>query len=393
MKRTLMITCSVLLALALVMPVFAGGGGQQQSAGVDVVKIGIFQALSGSNGANGKMQNGGVEYAHSETPTVVIGGKTHKVEFVFADNQSSTAIAPSAAQTLVSAGVSIVIGSIGSGVSIAASDTFGDARIAYIGNTNTNPQVTMGNDHMFRLVYLDPFQGTVLAGLAKERFNARKAYVLARQGDDYSVGLANYFMESFGRNNCVYEVFPEGTSDFSSYVATAKANGVDVFMSPTSSEAAALIIDQAHSQALGVPILAGDTWDVNVILNAAKGKNVRIFVTTFYQEGGTPEFDAGFKKWLNANPTALANNGGNDMISAASAVAYDGYYVVLEALKKAGSTDPKLVLEALRSVKINGVTGPIAFDEIGDAIRDTAYVKSCNTATGTWDFVTVQRAN
>ena len=385
-----MITCFALLALAFVMPAFAGGGGQ---AGGDVVKIGIFQAMSGSNGANGKMQNGGVEYAHSQTPTVEIGGKTYRVEFVFADNQSSTAIAPSAAQTLVSAGVSIVIGSIGSGVSIAASDTFGDARIAYIGNTNTNPQVTLGNDHMFRLVYLDPFQGTVLAGLAKERFSAKKAYVLARQGDDYSVGLAHYFMESFGRNNCIYEVFPEGTSDFSSYVATAKAQGVDVFMSPTSSEAAALIIDQAHSQALGVPVLAGDTWDVNVILNAARGKNVKIYVTTFYQEGGTPQFDTGFKRWLNSNPTALANNGGNDMISAAAAVAYDGYYVALEALKKAGSTDPRRVLEALRTVKINGVTGPIAFDAIGDAIRDTAYVKSCNTETGTWDFITVQRAN
>jgi len=390
MKRTLMIACMALIALALVMPAFAGGGKQ---ATEDVVKIGIFQAMSGSNGANGKMQNGGVEFAHSETPTVQIGGKTYKVEFVFADNQSSTAIAPSAAQTLVSAGVSIVIGSIGSGVSIAASDTFGDARIAYIGNTNTNPQVTLGNDHMFRLVYLDPFQGSVLASLAKERFTAKKAYVLARQGDDYSVGLAHYFMESFGRGNCIYEVFPEGTSDFSSYVATAKAQGVDVFMSPTSSEAAALIIDQAHSQALGVPILAGDTWDVNVILNAARGKNVKIYVTTFYQEGGTPQFDSGFKKWLNSNPTALANNGGNDMISAAAAVAYDGYYVVLEALKKAGSTDSRKVLEALRTVKINGVTGPIAFDNIGDAIRDTAYVKSCNTGNGTWEFVAVQRAN
>ena len=389
MKKMFIAAGITLLTLALIAPVFAGGG---KEAGADVVKIGIFQAFSGSNGANGKQQNGGIEYAHSETPTVVIGGKTYTVEFVIADNQSSTAVAPSAAQSLVSAGVSMVLGSIGSGVSIAASDTFGDAGMAYIGMTNTNPQVTLGNNHMFRLVYLDPFQGSVLASLAKERFNAKKAYVLARQGDDYSVGLAHYFQESFGRSNCIYEVFPEGTSDFSSYVATAKAQGVDVFMSPTSSEAAALIIDQAHSQALGVPILAGDTWDTNVILNAAKGKNVTIYVTTFYQEGGTPKFDQGFKKWLNANPTALANNGGNDIIAASSAVGYDGYFVVLEALKKAGSTDPKKVLEALPSVTIDGVTGRIAFDKIGDAIRDTAYVKQCNAKNGTWEFVTQQRA-
>ena len=389
MKRTFMITCIALLALALVMPAFAAGARQ---SGDDVVKIGIFQALSGSNGANGKAQNNGYEYAHSLNPTVNIGGKTYKVELVYADNQSNNAIAPSAAQTLVAQGVSMVLGSIGSGVSIAASDIFGDARIAYMGTTNTNPQVTLGNDHMFRLAFLDPFQGTVLAGLAKERFNAKKAYVLARQGDDYSVGLANYFMDAFGRANCVYEVFPEGTSDFSSYVATAKAQGADVFMSPTSSEAAALIIDQAHSQALGVPVLAGDTWDTVIILNAARGKNVNIFVTTFYQEGGSPEFDTGFKRWLNANPAALANNGGTDIIAASSAMGFDAYNVYLEALKKAGSTDSRRALEALRTVTLDGVTGRIAFDKIGDAIRDTAYVKNCNTTTGRWEFVAQQSA-
>jgi len=366
--------------------------GCSAAASTDVVKIGIFQAMSGSNGSGGKQQNGGIEYAFSRTPTVEIAGKTYAVEFVYSDNQSSTAVAPSAAQTLVAAGVSIVLGSIGSGVSIAASDTFGDAGIAYIGITNTNPQVTLGNDHMFRLAFLDPFQGTVLAGLAKERFGAKKAYVLARQGDDYSVGLAHFFMQAFGPDNCVYQTFPEGTSDFSTYVATAKAEGADVFMSPTSSEAAALIIDQAHSQSLGVPLLAGDTWDANVILNAAKGKNVNIYVTTFYQEGGTPEFDAGFKKWLNANPAALANNGGNDKIAASSAMGYDAYFVVLEALRKAGSTDPAKVLEALRKATWNGVCGFVEFDEIGDTKRDTAFVKSLNTATGEWEFVAQQRA-
>ena len=359
----------------------------------DVVKIGIFQALSGSNGANGKQQNGGIEFAHSETPTVDIGGKTYRIEFVYADNQSSTAIAPSAAQTLVAAGVSAVLGSIGSGVSIAASATFGDARIAYIGTTNTNPQVTLGNDHMFRLAFLDPFQGTVLASLAKEKFNAKKAYVLARQGDDYSVGLANYFMAAFGKDNCFYEVFPDGTSDFSTYVATAKAQKVDVFMSPTSSEAAALIIDQAHSQALGIPILAGDTWDANVILNAAKGKNVNIHVTTFYTEGGSPKFDAAFKKYLNSNATALANNGGNDLIAASSAMGYDAYYVILEALKKAGTTKSQFVLAALGSVTLDGVCGFIEFNEIGDTKRDSAFVKRLDTTTGTWEFVAQQRAN
>jgi len=383
MKKLLALGLSIMMLVSVI-------GAAVPANAQDVVKIGLFQALSGNNGAGGRQQNGGIEYARELTPTVEIGGKTYTVEFVVADNQSSTAVAPSAAQTLVAAGVSIVLGSFGSAVSIAASDTFGDAGLAAIGITNTNPQVTLGNDHYFRLAFLDPFQGTVLAGLAKERFSAKSAYVLALQGDDYSVGLANYFMEAFGRDNCVYEVFPSGTSDFSTYIANAKARGVDVFFSPTSSASAVLLVDQAHTQALGIPMLAGDTWDNNIIVEAAKGKNVQVYVTTFYQEGGAPEFDAGFRAWLNANPVALANNGGNDLIAASSAMGFDAYNVVLEALRKAGSTDPGKVLEALRTVTHEGVTGFIEFDEIGDAKRDAAYIKSLNTATGAWEFVAVQ---
>lgn len=141
-----------------------------------------------------------------------------------------------------------------------------------------------------------------------------------------------------------------------------------------------------------MPILAGDTWDSNVITAAAQGKsNVQIYVTTFYQEGGNAEFDEGFKAYLNSDSTAMANNGGNDMIAATSAMGYDAYFVALEALKAAGSTDPAAVMAALPSVTYEGVSGAIAFDDVnGDAIRDAAYVKVCNTETGTWDFVSVQ---
>ena len=355
----------------------------------NVVKIGLFQALSGNNGPGGRQQNGGIEYAHSLTPTVEIAGKTYKVEFVVADNQSSTAHAPAAAQTLVAAGVSISLGSFGSGVSIAASDTFGNARIPAIGMTNTNPAVTLGNDHYFRLVYLDPFQGEVLATLAKTNFNATTAYVLTQQGDDYSVGLSNFFMETFrrGGGTVIQEFFPPGTSDFSPYVNTARARGAQVFMAPTSPTDAQLIIDQVNMQNLRIPLLAGDTWDSNVIVQGARGKNVQIYVSTFYMEGGDPKFDSGFKSWLNANPQALANNGGNDIVAAATAIAFDAYYVALEAIKKAGTTDSRRVLEALRGVVYDGVTGRIEFDQIGDCKRDFAFVKNLNTAEGKWELV------
>ena len=358
------------------------------STGDKVVKIGVFEPQSGDNGAGGKQEILGMQYANSLTPTVEIGGETYTVQLVYADNQSSNDKAVSAAQTLIAEGCSVVLGSYGSSVSIAAATTFADAGMPAIGVTCTNPQVTQVSDTYYRICFIDPFQGTVLANYAKE-LGATKAYCLAKQGDDYSVGLVNYFVEAFGAENCVQEVFQEGTSDYSSYVTNAKSNGCDIFVAPVSTEAAALIIDQAATQDLGMPILAGDTWDSNVIVKAAQGKdNVHIYVTTFYQEGGNAEFDAAFKEWINSDSVNLENNGGNDMIAAVSVMGYDAYYVALEAIKAAGSADPAAVLAALPSVSYDGVTGNISFaDGAKDATRNVAFIKYCNTETGVWDLI------
>ena len=370
----------------------APAGSDAPAAGDKVVKIGVYEPASGDNGAGGKQETLGVQYANAIQPTVEIGGETYTVVLDIVDNQSSTDKGPSAAQQLVSNGVSIVLGSYGSGVSIAASDVFGNAGVPAMGITCTNPQVTEGNTHYFRICFLDPFQGTVLANFATENFEAKTAYCLSKLGDDYSVGLSHYFQEAFEGlgGTVISETFPDGNSDFSSYVTNAKNAGADVFFAPVSTEAAALIIEQAATQGVTIPIMAGDTWDSNVITGAAQGKDVKVYVTTFYQEGGDPDFDSGVKEWINSNPTNLANNGGNDMVAAVTAMGYDAYFVALEALKAAGSTDPAAVNEALWGVTYTGVSGDISFNETGDANRDVAYVKVANTETGAWDFVAVQ---
>ena len=150
------------------------------------------------------------------------------------------------------------------------------------------------------------------------------------------------------------------------------------------------MIQQAASQNVTFPILGGDTLDSNVVANAAKGTNVKVIITTFYQEGANTAFDSGFKAWLNSDSEAMTNNGGNDMISAVSAMGYDAYYTALEALKAAGSTDSSAVKTVLPSVTLTGVSGEIKFDETGDAIRTSAYVKTVNTETGDWEFVAEQ---
>ena len=113
-------------------------------------------------------------------------------------------------------------------------------------------------------------------------------------------------------------------------------------------------------------------------------------MTTFYQEGANKEFDEGFKAWLAEDAEALTNNGGNDMIAGVTCMGYDGYFTALAALQAAGSTDGAAVMAALPAVEIDGVSGHIAFDETGDAIRTSAFVKKANNETGDWEFVAEQ---
>lgn len=388
MKKTIVAFAAALMALALV-----SCGKEKQ----EVVKIGVYEPASGDNGAGGKQETLGVQYANTVTPTVEIAGKTYKVQLEIVDNESSNDKAVTAASELINKGVSIVLGSYGSGVSIAASDTFKDANVPVVGITCTNPQVTAGNNHHFRICFLDPFQGTVLANFAVDNFKSKRAYCLAKLGDDYSVGLCNYFIEAFKKlgGEIVFETFPDGTSDFSAYVANAKNNNADVFFSPVSIEAAALIIEQANTQGMTMPILAGDTWDSNVVLAAAKGTNVKVFVTTFFVEGSkdkiVTDFVDGFRNYINTNATAKTNNGGDDEIAAVSAMGFDAYYTALAALKNAGSTKSADVMAALPKTSLTGVSGSIAFDSTGDAKRDVAYVKQVNNSTGKWNFIAVQK--
>jgi len=394
MKKKAILALVLSLAMLTVMVAACGEGGSGGSGGTPTVSIGVFQPATGDNGAGGRQEVLGTQYAHYLHPTVTIGGVEHEVILEIVDNQSSTAHGPAAAAELVARGVDIILGSYGSAVSMASSDVFLDAGLTAIGVSCTNPGVTRGNDHYFRICFLDPFQGQILASLAKQTLNAQTAYVLALAGDDYSMGLANYFIEAFeGQGgDVVFETFPEGTSDFSAFMTNASASGADVIFSPTSVAAAVLIVDAANIQNVGIPVLAGDTWDNAAVLAAAEGGNVDVYITTFYQEGGAPDFDAGIKEWIRSDSVNLENNGGNDMVAGVTAMGFDAYMVVLDILERAGSLDQDAIRQATINTSFNGpVAGLIKFDSVGDAARDTAFVKKANTSTGEWEFYAQQR--
>ncbi len=363
-------------------------------AGDKVVKIGVFEPATGDSASGGKKEMLGMQFANSETPTVEVGGETYQVQLVYADNGSDASKAPSAASQLVSEGVAIVLGSYGSGVSMAAGPIFGDAGLAALGVTCTNPNVTAGNDYYYRICFLDPFQGTVLANFAMDKFSAKTAYLLGEQGNEYDQGLIAFFKQAFeaAGGKVVTDSFPKNNSDFTSYLNKAKNEGADVIFTPVSIAYATQIVSQASTLGLEIPFLGSDTLDDNKVLEAAQGTNIQLYVSTFYQEGGSPEFDEGIKNYINTNSDAKTANGGDDTIAAVTAMGYDAYYVALEAIKAAGSVDAAAVKAALPGVTYTGVSGAIAFDDIGDAIRDTAYIKHSDN-NGAWELETVQTTN
>ena len=393
---------ALMLALAMCLSLVACGGSSSDSGdaaedtateeGAKVVKIGVYEPQTGDNGAGGKQEILGIEYAHSLFPTVEIGGETYDVQLEIVDNRTTPENGPSAAAELINRDVSIVLGSYGSGVSIAGGAVFQEAGMPALGTSCTNPQVTADCDVYFRLAFLDPFQGTVLANYAYNELGVTTAYTLAMLGSDYDQGLVYYFTEAFEAlgGTVVNEDFPEGSANFVSYVNNAKAANAGVIFAPVSINYAQLIVEASAAQGYEGALLGSDTWDNNKVIEAATGTDISAFVTTFYQEGGAPDFDTGIKEWLNANPDQMTNNGGNDMIAAVTAIGYDAYLTALEALKIAGSPDRAAVLEAMPQVSFEGVTGLIEFDDIGDAKRDGAFIKTANTETGVWDFVKVQ---
>ena len=392
---------ALILTLAMAMSLAACGGdsgsgdaeeGGTSESGNPVVRIGVFEPQTGDNGAGGKQEILGMQYANYVQPTVTIDGTTYDVKLEIVDNRTTPENGPSAAAELMNRDVSVVLGSYGSGVSSAGGAVFEEAGVPAIGVTCTNPQVTTDCDVYFRICFTDPFQGPALASYAYNTLGVDTAYTLAMLGSDYDQGLVYYFTEAFEAlgGTVISEDFTEGNANFVSFINNAKSAGAGVIFAPVSTNYAQLIIEAAGAQGFEGSLLGSDTWDNNMVVESTVGKNVSVEVTTFYQEGGNADFDAGIKEWMNANPDALTNNGGNDMVSAVTAMGYDAYFTALEALKLAGSTDPAAVLEALPNVSYEGVCGLIEFDEIGDAKRDQAYIKQANTETGAWDFVTVQ---
>ena len=362
------------VVLSLLMMIVASCGSSNVVNG-DVIKIGVFEPITGENGGGGYQEVLGVRFANSIYKTVKIGDKEYTIELDEVDNKSDKTEAVTAAQKLVADGVVAVIGSYGSGVSIAAGGTFKDAEIPAMGCSCTNPQVTNGNEYYFRTCFLDPFQGTVMASYAKKH-GYTKVAIITQLGDDYSEGLGGFFdkaCKEMGIEVVATEKFQTNAQDFRALLTNIKDKDPQFIFAPSSIATAPLILQQARELGITCQIGGGDTWENGTIIENAHGSAEGAVITTFYDDKSeaTEEgkiFVPGFKEFLKQNNQP-------DVIPAVSALGYDAYLAVYKAIEKAQSLEGPAIKDALKDLSFVGVTGDISFDRNGDATKNAAYIK------------------
>lgn len=380
-------TLSVLVASAVVLGALTGcGSDKKEEKNADVVKVGVFLPLTGDNAAGGELELRGIKLAHKLHPEVL--GK--KIELVVADNKSDKAEAASVAARLIEKDkVVTLVGSYGSSLSMAAGNIVKESKVPAIGTSCTNPQVTANNDYYFRACFIDPFQGTVMANYAYKN-GARKVAIVQEVSNDYSVGLAKFFVEAFkkltGDPNCIIDVanYQTGDKDFTAVLTNLKAKNPDAVFAPGNFTESALLIKQARQLGIEAPFMGGDTWETQEFIDVG-GKDVEgcTLSTAFDREKATTEeaqkFLKAYTEEYKGEPSAL------------TALGYDAYLIAIDGIKRANSLDPQKVRDAIAKTKdLEAVTGKTTLDENGDAIKAAVIKKVTDGKFKFFEFVDVK---
>ena len=362
---------SFLLVTLMIATMGLSGCGKKTADNVstngDVIKIGVFEPMTGANAAGGALEIEGIKLANKLYPEVL--GK--KVELVIVDNKSDKVEAANAASRLVEKDkVTAIIGSWGSSLSMAAGDIVKKAKVPTMGTSCTNPLVTKGNEYYFRVCFIDPFQGTVMANYAYSTLKAKKVAIVQEVSNDYAIGLAKYFTDSFkkltGDPDCIVAVtnYNTGDQDFTAQLTNLKAKNPDVIFAPGNFTESALVIKQAKQLGITAPFIGGDTWETPEFLTIGKEAVEGATFSTFFatEKPITKEsevFLAEYRKeYGGKEPAAVA------------ALGYDAYIILLDGLKRVGSADSvKLRDELAKTKDFQGAAGVINFDENRDAVK------------------------
>jgi len=352
------------------------------------IKVGEYGSLTGGTATFGISSKNGIElYVDNLNAQGGIGGK--KIHVLVEDDQSRPEEAATAANKLIAQdGVVAVLGEVASSRSLAAAPICQNAAVPMISPSSTNPKVTEIGDYIFRVCYIDPFQGSVIAKFAKNTLHFSKAAVFRDNKNDYSVGLANYFSEAFrglGGTIVSDEAYSEGDQDFKAQLTVIKSKKPEFIFIPGYYTEVGLIARQARELGINVPMLGGDGWVSERLLEIAQDAlNGSYLVNHYWEKDPNPavqSFVQNYRKRYNSTPDGLA------------ALAYDAAGVLTNAMRQLETQDPKAfatlsgppnaeqkaaraklrdLIAATRDYP--GVTGRISLDEHRNAVKTAVFL-------------------
>ena len=322
------------------------------------IPVGQFASLTGAQATFGQSTDNGVRLALEEINAAggVLG---QPLRLITKDNQSKPGETSTAVRELITRDkVVALLGEVASGRSLEAAPIAQRSGIPMISPASTNEKVTETGDHIFRVCFIDPFQGTVCAKFAR-KLGATKAGIITDVSKDYSLGLAKSFKAEFIKKGGVItgeQSYSGGDKDFSAQLTAIKADNPQVIFLPSYYTEAPLIIRQARQLGITVPFIGGDGWDSPELVSVG-GPSVEgcYFSNHFSNQSTDPKvvaFVESYRKKYSTDPDAMV------------ALGYDSVYLLADAMKRAGTTDPAKVTPAIASTKdFQGVTGKISLDD------------------------------
>jgi branched-chain amino acid transport system substrate-binding protein len=353
-------------ALILPLAIALALTGCNKATDANVIAVGEYASLTGKEATFGQSSHEGTIMAIDEANAAggVLG---KKLKLLTEDTQSKPGESATVVNKLIAReNVVAVLGEVASGRSLEAARICQDAKVPMISPSSTNPKVTETGDFIFRVCFVDPFQGTVMANFARKTLKAQKVAVFTDVKSDYSKGLAQFFKEQFTKSGgtIVAELdYNGGDKDFKAQLTSIKAAAPDGVFIPGYYTDVALICIQARQIGLNVPLFGGDGWESEDLLKIGKeAVDGNYFSTHYHPDVGTEvsrKFVENYKKRFNGkNPDALA------------AMGYDSAIVLIDAIKRANSTEGQKIRDALAQTKeFQAVTGKISINEKRDAVK------------------------
>ena len=360
---------AIIIGAAVLFTACAGG-----EKNIETIKIGGLAPLTGSLAIYGVTTTNGVNLAIDEiNKSGGILGK--KVEYIALDTKGDSTEAVMAYNKLIDRGVSAIIGEITSKPSLAVAEIAAQDHMPMITPTGTQVDITEAGPSIFRVCFTNPYQGKVLAILAKERLNAKTAAIMINNSSDYSDGIAKAFIEQadiLGIKITAKEGYADGDKDFRAQLTKIAAEYPDVLLIPEYYEQASLIATQAREVGVKAVFIGSDGWDgiAKTIDSSSYAAIENSYFTNHFSMQDTAPKIQNFLK--------LYKNTYNEDPSAFSALGYDAVYIIKKAVENAGSTDKKDIVNALKNIEYDGITGYLTFDEHNNPVKAVTILKIRN---------------